>query len=197
MPTRDRSIAASSKNYRYSTNLQVVIDANSRVVVAIGLPLPGSRNACRAFTESGVDRACHGAPTIADGGYQSTGLLIPHRKRRGQTHLSPQQEAENAVHRRARARVEHGLSAGLPLGTVEGQRSRAALRVVVRATGLRRGRSGPDLCDRSAWETETARVLGIPGGTVKSRRRYALGSLLAMAATHDCEPSRHAHRDLS
>lgn len=30
VPTRDRSISASSKNYRYSTSLQVVIDANSR-----------------------------------------------------------------------------------------------------------------------------------------------------------------------
>lgn len=90
MPAHDRSVAASSKDYRYSTNLQVVIDANSRLVVAIGLPLPGSRNECRAFTESGVDRACRGAPTIADGGYRGTGLLIPHRKRRGQTHLSPQ-----------------------------------------------------------------------------------------------------------
>jgi hypothetical protein len=38
VPTRDRSISASSKNYRYSMNLQVVIDANSRLVVAIGLP---------------------------------------------------------------------------------------------------------------------------------------------------------------
>lgn len=65
VPTRDRNIAASSKNYRCSTNLQVVIDANSRLVVAIGLPLPGSRNDCRALTESGVDRACHGAPVIA------------------------------------------------------------------------------------------------------------------------------------
>ncbi|MFD8396778.1 transposase [Streptomyces sp. NPDC059680] len=110
VPTRDRSVAASSKNYRYSTNLQVVIDANSRLVVAIGLPLPGSRNDCRAFTESGVDRVCRGAPTLADGGYQGTGLLIPHRKRRGQTRLTRQQEAENAVHRRARARVEHALS---------------------------------------------------------------------------------------
>lgn len=52
VPTRDRTIAASSKNYRYSTNLQVVIDANSRLVVAIGDPLPGSRNDCRAFSES-------------------------------------------------------------------------------------------------------------------------------------------------
>lgn len=77
--------------------------------MAIGSPLPGSRNDCRAFTESGVDRACRGAPVIADGGYQGTGLLIPHRRRRVQTHLSPQQEAENTIHRRARARVEHAL----------------------------------------------------------------------------------------
>ncbi|MBX7553548.1 transposase [Streptomyces sp. NPDC004232] len=110
VPTRDRSVAASSKNYRYPANLQVVIDANSRPVVAIGMPLPGSRNDCRAFTESGVDRVCRGAPAIADGGYQGTGLLIPHRKRRGQTHLSPRQVAENADHRRARARMEHALS---------------------------------------------------------------------------------------
>jgi hypothetical protein len=68
-PTRDRTIAASS------TNLQVVIDANSRLVVAIGLPLPGSRNDCRAFTESGVDQACRGAQTIADGGYQDRLVL--------------------------------------------------------------------------------------------------------------------------
>lgn len=55
-------------------------------MVGIGLPLPGSRNDCRAFAESGVDRVCRGAPTLAGGGYQGTGLLIPHRKRRGQTH---------------------------------------------------------------------------------------------------------------
>lgn len=80
VPTRDRSIAAWSKNYRYSTNLQVVIDANSRLVVAVGDPLPGSRNDCRAFTESGVDIACRVVPVIADGGYQGTGLLIPHHR---------------------------------------------------------------------------------------------------------------------
>lgn len=109
VPTRERSVAASGNSYRNPTNLQVVTDANSRLVVAISLPPPGSRNDRRASTESGTDRACRGAPTIADGGYQGTGLLIPHRKRRGQIHLSPQQEAENAVHRRARTRVEHAL----------------------------------------------------------------------------------------
>lgn len=110
VPTRDRGVSASSKNYRYSTNLQVVIDANSRLVVAVGLPLSGSRNDCRAFTESGIVRACRGAPVIADGGYRGTSALIPHRRQRGQKRLSPQQETENKVHRKARARVEHALS---------------------------------------------------------------------------------------
>lgn len=96
--------------HQQTKNLQVVIDANSRLVVAIGLPLPGSRNDCRAFTESGVDQACRGTPTIADGGYRGTGALIPHRRRRGQQHLSAEQEAEDKVHRKARARVEHALS---------------------------------------------------------------------------------------
>jgi hypothetical protein len=33
-------VAASSKNHRYSTNYQVVIAADTRLVVAVGKPLP-------------------------------------------------------------------------------------------------------------------------------------------------------------
>ncbi|GLY54486.1 hypothetical protein Lesp01_81420 [Lentzea sp. NBRC 102530] len=40
VPTHDRTISASSKNYRYSVNMQVVIDAGTRLVVAIGDPHP-------------------------------------------------------------------------------------------------------------------------------------------------------------
>jgi hypothetical protein len=43
IPTRDRTIAEQSKNYRYSTAHQVVIDAASRLVAAVGRPLPGKR----------------------------------------------------------------------------------------------------------------------------------------------------------
>jgi Helix-turn-helix of DDE superfamily endonuclease len=42
VPTRDHTIAEQSKNYRYSTNHQVVIDADTRLVVAIGKPLPAT-----------------------------------------------------------------------------------------------------------------------------------------------------------
>jgi hypothetical protein len=49
VPTRDHEVAEQSENYRYSTNHQVVIDADSRLVVVIGRPLPGNRNDCKAW----------------------------------------------------------------------------------------------------------------------------------------------------
>ena len=69
VPTRDHAIAAPSKNYRYSTNHQVVIHADTRLVVAVGSLLPGNRNDCKAFAESGADHATRTATVIADGGY--------------------------------------------------------------------------------------------------------------------------------
>ena len=41
VPTHDRGVSASSKNYRYSVNMQVVIDANTRRGVAVGNTTPG------------------------------------------------------------------------------------------------------------------------------------------------------------
>jgi Helix-turn-helix of DDE superfamily endonuclease/Transposase DDE domain len=54
VPTHDRSVSASSKNYRYSANLQVAIDANTRLCVAVGEPLPGNRNDTTAYRDSGI-----------------------------------------------------------------------------------------------------------------------------------------------
>jgi hypothetical protein len=83
VPVHDRRMSACSKNYRYSANMQVVIDANTRLTVAVGEPLPGNRNDCRAFTESGVDRACDGAQVMADGGCQGNpSVIMPYRKPR-------------------------------------------------------------------------------------------------------------------
>jgi hypothetical protein len=39
------------------TNRQVVIDADIHLVVTAGTPLPGNRNDCRTFGESGFERA--------------------------------------------------------------------------------------------------------------------------------------------
>jgi Transposase DDE domain/Helix-turn-helix of DDE superfamily endonuclease len=110
VPTHDRKVAASSKNYRFSANLQVVIDANTRLAVAVGAPVPGNRNDCRAYTDSGVDAACAGAAVLADGGYQGTGLIMPYRKPADGRRLPGWKENLNRTHRRVRARVEHALA---------------------------------------------------------------------------------------
>jgi hypothetical protein len=91
VPTRDRTIAASSKNYRYSTNHQVVIGADTQLVVALGTPLPGNRNDCKAFGESGAEHACRNVDVIGDA-------------------LPAWKEQHNASHRQVRARVEHAFA---------------------------------------------------------------------------------------
>lgn len=109
VPTRDHSIAEQSKNYRYSTNHQVVIDADPRLVAAVGRPLPGNRNECKAWELSGAKDAVGKTMVIADGGYRGTGLVIPHRREKGQTEL-PAWKEHNASHRKVRARVEHAFA---------------------------------------------------------------------------------------
>ncbi len=107
VPTRDHSVAERSKNYRYSTNHQVVIDADTRLVAVVGRPLPGNRNDCKAWALSGAEEAVGRTTVIADGGYRGTGLVIPHRRGRGQSELPAWREDHNASHRHVRARVEH------------------------------------------------------------------------------------------
>ncbi|MFD6288062.1 transposase [Streptomyces sp. NPDC060205] len=106
VPTRDRAIAAQSKNCRCSTNHQVVIDAVTRLVVVIGRPLPGNRNDCKAWEESGAKTAVGKTTTIADGGYPGTGLLMPHRRRKDED-LPGWKKAHNTSRKQVRARVEH------------------------------------------------------------------------------------------
>lgn len=79
-------------------------------MLAVGEPQPGNRNDCTAYAASGVDGAAGQATVIADGGYRGTGVLIPHRRKPGQTRLPDWQEQHNASHRRVRARVEHVLA---------------------------------------------------------------------------------------
>ncbi|WP_189554982.1 transposase [Streptomyces lavendofoliae] len=110
VPTRDHTVAERSKNYRYSTNHQVVIDADTRFVVALGRPLPGNRNDCKAWELSGAKAAVGRATVIADGGYRGTGLIIPHRREHGQAELPAWKEEHNASHRKVRARVEHAFA---------------------------------------------------------------------------------------
>jgi hypothetical protein len=106
VPTRDHSVAAKSKSYRYSTNHQVAIRADTRFIVAVGTPLPGNRNDSGAFTASGVDHATRTATTIADGGYQGTSPRPSPPQ--GQGHPAHRLEGgTQRLPRKVRARIEH------------------------------------------------------------------------------------------
>ncbi|MFI0990832.1 transposase family protein [Streptomyces exfoliatus] len=109
VPVRDRKVGASSRNYRFSANVQVIIDADTRLVVAAARPVPGNTADAKAWRDSGLARHCEGVTVLADGAYINTGLVVPHCKRPGRA-LLPGEEEDNAEHRRVPARVEHAFA---------------------------------------------------------------------------------------
>ena len=108
--TRDDTVGEQSKSYRYSTNHQVVIDANTRLVVVVGRPLPGSRKDCKALGTVRSQDAVGRTTVIADGGHRGTGLVIPHRRERGQSELPAWKEEHDTADRQVRARVGHAFA---------------------------------------------------------------------------------------
>jgi hypothetical protein len=109
VPVRDRKVGACSRNYRFSANVQVIIDADTRLVVATARPTPGNKADAHVWRNSGLPDQCQGVTVLGDGAYINTGLVVPHRKRPGRPLLAGE-EADNAEHRRARARVEHAFA---------------------------------------------------------------------------------------
>ncbi|MET9392675.1 transposase family protein [Streptomyces sp. NPDC006624] len=109
IPVRDRTTGASSRNYRFSANVQVIIDADTKLVIAAARPVPGNTADAKAWRDSGLARHCEGVTVLGDGAYINTGLVVPHRKRPGRALLSGEEE-DNAEHRTVRARVEHAFA---------------------------------------------------------------------------------------
>ncbi|XIE79455.1 transposase family protein [Streptomyces sp. SBR177] len=109
IPVRDRKTGASSRNYRFSANVQVIIDADTKLVVAAARPVPGNTADAKAWRDSGLARHCEGVTVLGDGAYINTALVVPHRKRPGRA-LLPGEEEDNAEHRKVRARVEHAFA---------------------------------------------------------------------------------------
>jgi hypothetical protein len=111
VPTRDHRLAAPSKNYRYSANVQIAIDADTRLVIATGDPQPGNRNDCTVYRSSGIDQQLRTRPVMTEGGYQGNPeVIMPFRQPRDGSALPDWKEELNATHRRIRARVEHTLA---------------------------------------------------------------------------------------
>ena len=170
VPTRDHTVAEQSKIYRYSTNHQVVIDADTRLVVAVGRPVPGNRNDCKAWELPGAKDAVGHTTVIADGGYRGTGLVIPHLREPGQGELPAWKEEHNASHRKVRARVEHTFDRMQTLGVV--------------ALG----------CSRSSRVKGSSRRLVRREGTSGSGRSIRIRSCLLPPSLDDWLPEGHLAR---
>ncbi|QWA26582.1 transposase [Streptomyces sp. JCM17656] len=106
VPVRDRQVGASSRNYRFSANVQVIVDADTRLVIAAARPVPGTTADAHAWRASGLAQHCQGVTVLGDGAYLNCQMVVPHRKRPRRP-LLPGEEADNAAHRKVRARVEH------------------------------------------------------------------------------------------
>lgn len=136
VPTRDHRLAAKSKNYRYSTNLQVAIDATTRLVIAVGDPQPGNRNDTIVYRASGMKDQLTGREVMADGAYRGNPeVIIPYRRPADGSELPAWKQTYNTGHRSIRARAEHTL-ARLKIYTVLRDYRRAARTLATTASGI-------------------------------------------------------------
>ncbi len=103
IPVRDRKVGASSRNYRFSANVQVIIDADTRLVVAAARPVPGTTADAKAWRDSGLAQTCRDVTVLGDGAYINTGLVVPHRK-----------NAQDAGCCRARKRTTQSIAGCVP-----------------------------------------------------------------------------------
>lgn len=71
---------------------------------------PATANGRKAWELSGAKAVIGKNIVIADGGYRSTGLVIPYRRWPGQADLRAWKEERNPSHRKVRARVEHAFA---------------------------------------------------------------------------------------
>lgn len=106
IPVRDRQVDASSRTYRFSANVQVIVDADTRLVIAVARPAPGTTADAHAWRASDLAQHRQDVTVLGDGAYLNCGMVVPHRKRPRRALLAGE-EADNAAHRKVRARVEH------------------------------------------------------------------------------------------
>jgi hypothetical protein len=108
VPILDHRLGAPSKNYRYSANVQVAIDADTRLVIATGDPRPGNRNDCTVYRDCCIDQELAGRPVMTDGGQQDNAeVIMPCRQPRVGSALPDWKDDPNAAHRTVRVRAEN------------------------------------------------------------------------------------------
>jgi hypothetical protein len=96
-----------SKNYRRSTNTQIIICSTSRAVAAVGDCWPGNRHDVMVARETIAHLLTGERVILGDGGYRGIDTITtPARDHTGRIIG----EDHNRKHRRIRARVEHVIA---------------------------------------------------------------------------------------
>jgi hypothetical protein len=108
VPTRDHNRAAKSKNYRYSTNLQVVARARDRAVVHVARAWPGNRNDPIPYRGERVDEVVAGQRRVlGDSMYRACGGVTAPPMRGSRV---DREHPGYASHVLRRARAEHTIA---------------------------------------------------------------------------------------
>jgi hypothetical protein len=107
IPTRDHRVAAKSKNYRYSCNVQVLARGRDLQIIEVDGGGPGNRNDPVHYRGSKLQALCrkHGR-VRADGAYRGVPHLVTPVFRRNRI----VRDAAWRRHRDRRARVEHAIA---------------------------------------------------------------------------------------
>jgi hypothetical protein len=107
IPVHDQPITAPSKNYRRSSNTQIIISADRPQVMAVGRCRPGNRNDVIVARQTLPHLLGDTRLILGDGGYRGIKTIIPPPRDRSGRTIG---DHHWRLHRRIPARVEHVIA---------------------------------------------------------------------------------------
>lgn len=81
IPVEEHAVTACSKNYRRSANVQIIIRAKGRRVIAVGDSWPGNRNDIVVFRVTMANQVAGHRLLSGDGAYRSAPEVITNRNK--------------------------------------------------------------------------------------------------------------------
>ncbi len=110
VPTRAHTVAEQSKDYRQSTNHQVVIEADTRLVVAVGRPVTNNRHGGKAWELSGARLPSAGPRSSRTAAVEAPACSSRPAVKATSPNCQRGKRSTTASHRKVRFRVEHAFA---------------------------------------------------------------------------------------
>lgn len=83
VPVRGRHVGASGRSSRFSANVQLIVDADTRLMIATARPVPGATADAHTWRMSGLSEHCAGVTVLSADWTPVPMQLVEHRARRG------------------------------------------------------------------------------------------------------------------